>query len=152
MDQNCKDLPLGFLMNTVGRLIYEATQKCMADMRVDVIELGILWLVDLYPGRQQSDYARFQRRDITTFGRYVDKLENKGFLSREAVEGDRRARALHVTKAGSAVLAEGRLKVMAAQEAVIGPSNARVAKMRDLLMDVLDAQAQDIPLREGEAG
>ena len=144
MDQDRNGLPLGFLMNTVGRLIFEATHQRMDGMPVDVIELGILWLVDLYPGRQQSDYARFQRRDVTTFGRYVDKLEAKGFLSREPVKGDRRAHALHITKTGSIVLEEGRVQAVAAQEEVIGPCNVRVTNTRDLLMDVLVSRAQGI--------
>jgi len=142
MDGQPTNMPLGFLLNTVGRLIFEETKARMKDAPVEVIELGILWLVDLYPHRQQSDYARFQRRDATTFGRYVDKLEQKGLLSRHAVIGDRRAYALALTGEGQAVLAEGRATVATAQAAIIGPENARISEISDFLTGIL-ASAED---------
>ena len=137
MENERSDMPLGFLLNTVGRLIFEETNTRMQGFGVEVLELGILWLVDLYPGCQQSEYARFQRRDATTFGRYVDKLQHKGLLKRQALEGDRRAHSLVVTPKGKAVLAQGRKKVKAAQEAVVGPQSARITEISGFLTDVL---------------
>jgi len=148
METSHKDLPLGFLINTVGRLIFEETQRHMDGMQVEVIELGILWLVDAFPGRQQAEYARFQRRDATTFGRYTDKLEGKGLLARDAVAGDRRANALVLTSQGRAVLAEGRKRVYAAQAAVIGPKTATVDEISDFLTGVLASQGPGIGTKQ----
>lgn len=111
----------------------------MQNLDVEVFELGILWLVDLHPGRPQADYAKLQRRDQTTFGRYVDKLEEKGFLVRNAVLGDRRAYSLAVTASGKALLEEGRKEVFAAQEAIVGTYDGRVAEMTGFLSDIVNS-------------
>lgn len=99
-----KDLPLGFLLNTVGRLMAEQTAGALRPMDLDPPQLGILWLVQQWPGQTQRCYARFQRRDASTFGRYVDELERKGFLRRIKSTSDRRALALELTEAGLQLL------------------------------------------------
>lgn len=146
-----KDLPLGFLINTVGRLIFEETQRQMDGMHVEVIELGVLWLVDAYPGCQQSDYAQFQRRDATTFGRYADKLERKGLLVRKNAKDDRRAHALFITQEGAVVLAEGRARAETAQEAVIGPKTAQISAISKFMTDVLAAKGGRLGTTENTA-
>jgi DNA-binding MarR family transcriptional regulator len=100
-------LPLGFLLNTVGRLVAEQTAQALRSLDLDPPQLGILWLVAEWPGQTQRCYARFQRRDASTFGRYVDELERKGLLRRIKSSTDRRALALELTDAGTRALQAG---------------------------------------------
>jgi MarR family transcriptional regulator, transcriptional regulator for hemolysin len=104
MNIDPEQLPLGFLLNTVGRHILAETEQAVAGLGLSVVELGILWLIDLDEGRTQVEYAQFQKRDLTTFGRYVDALEAKGQLRRSSVAGDRRAKSLWLTDQGRALL------------------------------------------------
>lgn len=137
MDVDPEQLPLGFLLNTLGRLLFEETQRALAGLDADVPGLGILWLVSLDPGRPQSAYARFQHRDLTTFGRHVDRLETAGLLRRLPVTGDRRAHALDLTEAGRAVLAEGRARAGRAEARITGAQAAEVAGIKRLLASIL---------------
>lgn len=139
MGDQSKHMPLGFLLNTIGRLVFEETSRRMQQLDVEVIELGVLWVVDLYPGRSQVEYAKLQRRDQTTFGRYVDKLEAKGFLARNVVLGDRRAYSLAVTATGKALLKECRMQVYAAQETVVGAYDNRLSEIAGFLTDILNS-------------
>ncbi len=100
------DLPLGFLINTIGRLLNERAKELFHKHSLDPVLLGVLWTVNLLPGRTQRQYASFQSRDLTTYGRLVDKLEALSLLKRVAVPGDRRAWALQTTTKGDDVLAE----------------------------------------------
>jgi len=133
MDIDPDDLPLGFLLNTLGRLLYEETHNRLAGSEVDVIELGILWLIDLRPGRLQTEYARFQHRDATTFGRYIDKLEAKRLVLRETIPGDRRAKGLRITAAGRRVLRQGKNEAIDAEQAVLRMTDAERKALRKLL-------------------
>jgi DNA-binding MarR family transcriptional regulator len=99
-------LPLGFLINTVGRLMNAEASGLFAKRGLDPVSVGVLWTVGLMPGRTQRDYAAFQARDVTTYGRFVDRLSQKGLIARHEVPGDRRAWSLKLTKEGEALLAE----------------------------------------------
>jgi DNA-binding MarR family transcriptional regulator len=134
MDIDPKELPLGFLLNTLGSAILDETKARLEDSPVEVIELGILWLIDLAPGHRQGEYARFQHRDVTTFGRYVDRLESKGFIRRKAVSGDRRAWALHLTRSGNAVLADGKQQSRSVERRLTRSTDTEVAQVKRFLL------------------
>lgn len=106
------EMPLGFLLNTAGRLILEQTVYALRDVGVDPPQLGVLWLVDSRPGETQTVYARLQKRDATTFGRLVDRLEAQGLIRRGNTPDDRRAHLLELTAAGQKVLVAGKKKAM----------------------------------------
>ena len=137
MNVDPNSLPIGFLLNTLGGLVLRETQKEMEGIDLEVIELGILWLVDLDPGRPQAEYARFQKRDVSTFGRYVDKLQEKGFVTRNPVQGDRRAHALTVTPTGKAILTQGKRRALRAEKVVIKSSQAELDHLRTTLVAYL---------------
>ena len=103
-----QDLPIGFLVNTAGDKIRETTARELEGLNISVMELGVLWLIDLEPDQTQATYARFQRRDLTTFGRIVDKLERKQFVERKPFTGDRRAYRLSLTNQGKEILKIGK--------------------------------------------
>lgn len=146
MDIDAEQLPLGMLLNTLGRELFETTQRAMADAPVDIIGLGMLWLISLDPGRAQGDYARFLHRDPTTFGRHVDRLESAGYLRRCAIAGDRRARALGLTESGKAVLAEGRARAMAIEDQLTGGRSSDARQIKRMLAEMLCTEATRQPV------
>ena len=49
-----QDLPIGFLVNTAGDKIQEATARELEGLNISVMELGVLWLIDLEPDQTQA--------------------------------------------------------------------------------------------------
>ena len=76
-------------------------------------------LLDLGEKGVYSSYT-LQYRDVTTFGRYVDKLEGKGLIVRQAVVGDRRAYALQITDKGRRELSTGTEIAIEAEKELLG--------------------------------
>jgi DNA-binding MarR family transcriptional regulator len=137
MNLDPQELPLGFLLNTIGRLVLEETEAALEGQEIGVVELGILWLISLDPDRPQAEYARYQKRDVTTFGRYVDRLESKGFLRRVPQSNDRRVKALSISPSGLKVLNDGRRKVLDAEARVLSAAPELGAPLKDLLVRLL---------------
>ncbi len=133
-------LPLGFLVNTVGRLLHAESTARFAREDIDPVLVGVLWTINLMPGRSQADYAAYQARDATTYGRMVDKLANRGLIERRPLPNDRRAWSLALTAKGTALLADLAIEAKAVEERFtrdIPPEDARA--MRRALAQLLRA-------------
>jgi DNA-binding MarR family transcriptional regulator len=137
MEIDARQLPLGFLLNTLGRRVREETEKALAGWTIGVVDLGILWLLALQPGRPQADYARYQKLDLTTFGRHVDHLEKQGFLVRRPLEHDRRAKSLTLTKSGQQALEKGRRKINDVEARIVARVPGVSAPLKKLLTKLL---------------
>jgi DNA-binding MarR family transcriptional regulator len=131
------DLPLGFLVNTVADHIRQATICALDGIDITVVELGVLWLIDLSPGETQASYARFQRRDLTTFGRIVDKLESQQFLSRNCCADDRRANHLSLTDEGRAILKVGKKIALKTERDLFAVLGKEADAFRNALVQIL---------------
>ena len=55
------------------------------------------------PGITQQELATFMARDKNVIVRWLNSLENKGYLERRQSETDRRANTLHVTPDGERI-------------------------------------------------
>jgi DNA-binding MarR family transcriptional regulator len=138
MNLDPQQLPLGLLLNTVGRTILEATEAALEGDELGVVELGILWLVSLDSGLPQAEYARFQKRDLTTFGRYVDRLEARAFLLRTPHPNDRRVKTLTVTKAGMKAMEQARRKALKAETAIVASAPDIARELKELLVKLMN--------------
>lgn len=137
MEISNSDLPLGFLVNTVADQIREATKCALDGLDITVVELGVLWLIDLSPGETQASYARFQRRDLTTFGRIVDKLESQQFLRRNCFADDRRSNHLSLTEQGRAILKVGKKIALKTERDLFAVLGEEADAFRNALVQIL---------------
>lgn len=144
MNISSQDLPLGFLVNTLGDMTREATIVALEGLDLSVMELGVLWLIDLEPDQTQATYARFQHRDSTTFGRIVDKLEAKQFVERKPFSGDRRAYRLVLTSQGKNILEVGKRGALKAENEVFSVLGRDVLHLRSMLAHVLGLEVKDL--------
>ena len=71
---------------------------------ISVTMLAILSMLDRLPGLSQSDLARTIKVERMTAGINAKRCVEKGLVVREAVPGDRRRYALHLTDAGREAL------------------------------------------------
>ncbi|WP_323780388.1 MarR family winged helix-turn-helix transcriptional regulator [Thalassovita sp.] len=74
-------------------------------------QFAALSAVQLNPGADQASVAAWTACDRATLGGVVDRLVEKGYITRTVSEKDRRSRVLNLTESGAAVLAEAQLTV-----------------------------------------
>jgi len=149
-----------------GHLVRRLQQIAVAVFHAEVEEAGFdltpvqyaaLVRVSGHPGIDQATLAGLIAYDRTTIAGVVDRLVQKGFLSREVSGKDRRARVLHMTVEGEAALKEIAPAVEKAQTVMLsGLSEDEAAEFMRLLRKATEA-ANDLsraPLRAApkEAG
>lgn len=131
---------LGTLMNILAKILHEDSNAGLAALELSSELVGVLWAVELDPGRSQIEYAQMRFRDPTTFGRHVDQLVEKGYLRRTELP-DRRAKAVHITAPGSMILKEAVAIVRSVEEqATRSLSDGK----RRVLMETLDEILTDL--------
>lgn len=91
------------------------------------------------PGVDQATLASLIGYDRATLGKVVERLELKEILHREVRAEDRRARSLHLTPQGVALLAKARPQVAALQPQILdGLSGSEKDELIRLLTKVTD--------------
>jgi DNA-binding MarR family transcriptional regulator len=117
---NLNDMP--------GHLIRRLQQIAVAVFHAEVGAIGFdmtpvqyaaLTRVGEHPGIDQATLAGLIAYDRTTITGVVDRLVQKGFLSRDVSATDRRARVLHMTEDGRAALEKLTPAVERAQQVML---------------------------------
>ncbi len=90
-----------------------------AGLEVTPVQYAALEAVAASPGLDQARIAAAIAYDRATIGGVVDRLQAKGLVARQVSETDRRARVLHLTEAGQAILAKARPLVAEAQAEIL---------------------------------
>lgn len=101
-----KGPPLGFLLVEASRL-YRARMDCAfehAGLGLTAGEARTLAYVNLHPGLRQSALAEKMNVEPMTLVGFLDRLEQLGFVAREADPCDRRAKIVRLTDAAGALL------------------------------------------------
>lgn len=115
------------------------------------VQYAALAAVKAHKGIDQATLAGLIAYDRTTIGGVVDRLEQKGLVSRRVSNEDRRARVLEITAAGKRTLAGIEPAVAAAQKAMLrGLDASESAQLLRLLRKAIDA-SNDLsraPMRE----
>jgi DNA-binding MarR family transcriptional regulator len=93
------------------------------------VQFAALFTVREHPGLDQATLARLIAFDRATVGSVIDRLEEKGLVVRQPAKHDRRAKLLHTTEAGAAMLKRVTAHVARAQERMLEPLTARERKM-----------------------
>jgi MarR family transcriptional regulator, temperature-dependent positive regulator of motility len=92
------------------RRLHQASQAIFdsevtaAGVDLTSVQFAALTMIAANPGIDQARLAAAIAFDRATTGGVIDRLEAKGFVRREIVKTDRRARRLHVEAAGLATL------------------------------------------------
>ncbi|MBN9496036.1 MAG: MarR family transcriptional regulator [Alphaproteobacteria bacterium] len=119
---------------------------------VQYAALAALAAVKAHKGIDQATLAGLIAYDRTTIGGVVDRLEQKGLVSRRVSAEDRRARVLEITVAGKRTLAGIEPAVAAAQKAMLrGLDASESAQLLRLLRKAIDAsnELSRAPMRKG---
>ncbi|WP_428651473.1 MarR family winged helix-turn-helix transcriptional regulator [Roseibium sp.] len=119
------------------------------------VQFAALFRVSTNPGVDQVTLAGLIAYDRTTIAGVVDRLVQKGFLSRKVSEKDRRARVLHMTPKGLTALEQLTPAVLEAQKVILsGLEEEEAAEFMRLLRKATEAlnDLSRAPLRAKPAG
>ena len=102
-------------------------------------QYAALSAIQLNPGADQASVAAWTACDRATIGGVLDRLVEKGYVSRKVSEKDRRARVLHLTESGENVLTEAQKATLRTQKILTeGMSDAETETLTRLLLHVLE--------------
>ena len=134
-----------------GYLIRRAHQAATARFAEEMSQAGLaltpfqyaaLSAIAAQPGLDQARVAQMADCDRATMGGVLDRLVDRGLVARTVSERDRRARVLHLTESGAALLAQARPVAETVQEALTeGFSDGDRAILTDLLTRIAGRRA-----------
>lgn len=155
----CEDDTQAELFDLPGHLIRRLQQiavsifigKCeAAGHDLTPVQFAALTTIRNHDGMAQTTLAGMIAYDAATLGSVVERLVQKGLVRREISLQDRRARSLHLTQAGEALLTAIRPVVLDVQEAILaGLTPAEQRTFMQLLRKATDAgnALSRVPLR-----
>jgi DNA-binding MarR family transcriptional regulator len=95
----------GHLIRRLHQISVSIFSDSVAEAGFDItsVQFAALSVLMDYPGIDQVTLAGMIAYDRVTIGGVIDRLEQKGYLTRTVSPRDRRARELHITDEGLAV-------------------------------------------------
>jgi MarR family transcriptional regulator for hemolysin len=135
------ELRLGFLLHDTARLRRSAHDAVLRPAGFTTAQASLMRHLAREDGQTQSALAEALELGKVALGETVDRLEAAGYIERRACPLDRRAKRIHLTRAGRAAL-DGLLDIAVALNADIyaGLSTAEL----DTATRVLDAVKQNL--------
>jgi len=106
----CKELPdtLGFKIVRTGKLLLKTINVIFAGITKEITfeQMGVLYYISRKEGKEviQQDLAELMDKNKSAILRSVDILEQKGFVKRLSLMGDRRKNVLEITESGLAII------------------------------------------------
>ncbi len=88
------------------------------------VQFSALSSLHTHPGVDQATLAGLIGYDRATLGKVVERLEAKALMKRNVCPNDRRARCLHLTESGAALIQAVRPKVAAIQPEILSGLSA----------------------------
>ena len=93
----------GFLVSDVARLLRTEFDRRVRDFGLTRSQWLALTRIYRQPGCTQSELAETMEMEKGSAGRLIDRLEDNGFVVREADPADRRVKRIHLTPEAEAI-------------------------------------------------
>ena len=123
-----------FAVRSAARHVSQFYDRYLAPIGLRTTQFSIVAKLDRKGPLTINELAKEMVMDRTTLGRNIQPLERDGLIRIEAAASDRRAKELHLTKAGEKRLAAARTAWSHAQEQFEGTfGTRRAAELRGLL-------------------
>src|ERR1700712_112100 len=107
---DCKEMPdtLGFMIVHTGKLLLKMINGTFSALTKEITfeQMGVLYYISRSTNKEmiQQDIAEVMDKTKSAILRSIDLLEEKGFVKRLPVAGDRRKNVIELTGAGKAVI------------------------------------------------
>ena len=116
---------LGFLLNRLLREVIKREQPILQKRDLDMWDYVVLTALGAGPSPTQSELAVLTGRDKTRLIGNLDRLEERGLLSRTPDPSDRRNRIVTLTAEGKQLLVACRADIRAMEEDLLAGVEAR---------------------------
>jgi DNA-binding MarR family transcriptional regulator len=124
----------------------------VGDLHLTPVQYSALQAIATHPGIDQKTLAGTIAYDTSTIAGVIDRLEARGLVERKVAPADRRARQLHPTAQGLAVLAEVIPRMLRCQERLVAPltpaERQEFLRMMRVLVEA-NAELSNMPARDG---
>jgi DNA-binding MarR family transcriptional regulator len=100
---------IGYALRRAQLAVFDDVIRALSDINLRPAEFSVLMVLATSPGRSQSAVAASIGVQRANFVALIDRLEARGLAERRPAPGDRRSHALHLTKAGTALLDRSRI-------------------------------------------
>ncbi len=129
------------------------TEEC-AKFDLTSVQYAALHAIDLHPGIDATRLSALIAFDRSTIGDVLDRMDQKGWISREPAPADRRIKTIELSRTGRALLRRVEPAVQTVQARLLAPLApadrdcfiALLRRLADLHNEVTSA-----PLRSGAA-
>jgi len=111
----------GHLIRRAHQLAVGIFMEETGDFDVTPVQFAILNALIADPGEDQVTLAGKVAFDAATFGSVIGRLEAKGWVRREADQGDRRRKLLWITPQGGQAARRMKRAVRKVQDRILGP-------------------------------
>ena len=107
---DCKEMPdtLGFMIVHTGKLLLKTINGNFLSLTDDITfeQMGVLYFISRSNNKEmiQQDIAAVMDKTKSAILRSIDILEEKGFVKRLPVAGDRRKNLIELTESGKAII------------------------------------------------
>ena len=127
---------IGYRLRRAQLKVFQRFLAVFDELSLRPAEYSVLVLIADNPGRKQTEIAEVLGIKRANFVALVHEMEERGLVERRPAADDRRANALHLTKAGKAFLGRARAVHDEMEQNLVerlgGP------KARDVLLGLLD--------------
>ena len=134
---------VGFMLSTLGHALSRRFIQALQPLELHPREFAVLRAVKANDGQSQQTLAERLRIPPSRMVAIVDELESRGLIERRPDPGDRRVRALYVTKPGQTLLEDAFNLVVQHERAI---SDVLTAKERAELLALLNRIAARLGL------
>jgi DNA-binding MarR family transcriptional regulator len=130
----------GFLLSRMGTIAQKRFSARLEALDLTPRMWGTLNMLEADAPITQHGLCKLTGMDPSSMVATIDDLEELGLVERRAHPSDRRAYALHVTKAGRETLSRGREVVQEVQNELLAPlDEAEREQLRSLLLRLVMA-------------
>jgi DNA-binding MarR family transcriptional regulator len=130
---------VGYRLRLAQLHVFKDFLKTFEDLAIRPIDYSILRLIETNPGVRQGELARALGVKRANMVSLIHGLEERGLARRRTVNSDKRANALHLTKAGKAFVTEMQKIWQAHEDRVVARLGGGEARKQ--LLAILDKLA-----------
>lgn len=102
---------LGYRLRRAQLAMYRDYMSSLAGLDLTQKQTAIIWLLSNNPGVSQVELAKALDMDRPSMMTLIDRLQQRGLLTRGRSTVDRRRQELHLTSAGNRLLAQARRRI-----------------------------------------
>src|SRR6476659_5002807 len=111
----------GYLLARLGDSSRRRFQRALAPLGLHPRQFGVMTIVSAAPGTSQQQLQERTGIDPSSMVAVIDELEARGLAERRAQPGDRRVRAIFLTKAGDRALQSAKEVAAELQRELLAP-------------------------------